>query len=51
MHMKVYCCQCKEWHDVDDVDFLDISEDLQGRDVMTFMCPLTMTEQQSNIVR
>ena len=28
-----------EWVDVEDVKFLNIEEDVQGRDVMTFECP------------
>lgn len=29
-----------EWLDVEDVKFLNIEEDVQGRDVMTFECPI-----------
>lgn len=47
--MRVYCSTCGEWYDTEKVDFLDISEDFQGRDVMTFMCMVCVTEQESNI--
>jgi hypothetical protein len=30
----------RAYHDADDVEFLDISEDIQGRDIMTFTCPV-----------
>ena len=28
-----------EWVDVESVTFLNIEEDFEGRDVMTFVCP------------
>ena len=36
---SVYCSGCKELHNVNDVEFLDISEGMQGEDRMTFTCP------------
>jgi len=35
---KVYCEHCSYWHFTDDVEFLNIEEDIQGRDVMHFEC-------------
>lgn len=29
----------KQYFDADKVEFLDIEEDMSGRDVMTFKCP------------
>ena len=37
----VYCkvCQCR--HEVNEVEFVNIEEDIQGQDVMTFLCHST----------
>ena len=35
---KVYCEWCNDWHYTDEVEFLNIEEDIQGRDVMYFEC-------------
>ena len=35
---KVYCEWCHDWHRTDEVEFLNIEEDIQGRDVMHFEC-------------
>ena len=35
---KVYCEWCQDWHYTDEVEFLNIEEDIQGRDVMHFEC-------------
>lgn len=37
--ITVLCSKCKERHDEQDVEFLNIEEDLWGRDVLTFKCP------------
>lgn len=37
----VLCKSCGEQHNTSDVEFLDIEEDIQGHDVMTFRCPTT----------
>lgn len=37
--IKVYCKKCKEWKTETEVEFLNIEEDIQGRDVLTFNCP------------
>ena len=44
--IRVYCTQCKKERDETTVAFLDISEDPQGRDLMTFEC-VCGTKQQS----
>jgi hypothetical protein len=39
---KVYfvrCYVCDMWHRTTDVEFLNCEEDIQGRDVMEFVCP------------
>ena len=45
--IKVYCKRCKEWHDEDDVGFVDIEEDMQGADILTFICPVCQSMQKS----
>lgn len=36
---SVWCPDCDEEHDTEEVEFLDISEGMQGEDRMTFKCP------------
>jgi hypothetical protein len=36
----VYCEGCSTFHLVDDVEFVNISEDMQGEDRLTFVCPV-----------
>jgi hypothetical protein len=38
--IKVVCSACKGWFNENDVEFLQIEEDMQGRDTLTFMCPV-----------
>ena len=40
-NMTVRCMACGEWHYTDEVEFLNVEEDMQGRDNMTFVCPET----------
>lgn len=45
--IKVKCKECDEWKDEDKTEFVDIEEDLQGRDILTFICPDCKTKQRS----
>jgi hypothetical protein len=47
--MFVICSECDEQHSPDDVEFVNIEEDFQGRDVITFVCPETGNEAKSNV--
>jgi hypothetical protein len=47
----VVCRACDGEHDVPDVEFVSIEEDVHGRDLMTFECPLTRTEEKSVVHR
>jgi len=38
--VKVICPTCKNLFNEDDVAFVNIEEDIQGRDVLTFECPI-----------
>jgi len=46
---KVSCPHCGE-HETSHVDFVNVQEDIQGRDVMTFACPVT-SEIHESVVR
>lgn len=37
--IQVRCPECGETHDERKVQFENIEEDIQGRDVLTFVCP------------
>ena len=45
--MIVICTECSEEHDTSEVKFLNIEEDMEGRDIMYFTCPVTNTETKS----
>ena len=45
--IKVMCGKCKDWIPEDETEFLDIEEDIQGADVLTFKCPHCKTTQKS----
>ena len=46
-NMIVVCSEWSEEHDTAEVKFLNIEEDIQGRDIMYFTCPVTNTETKS----
>ena len=46
-NMIVVCTECSEEHDTPEVKFLNIEEDMEGRDIMYFICPVTNTETKS----
>jgi hypothetical protein len=37
----VQCRECGEDHGTENVQFVNVEEDIQGRDVFTFVCPKT----------
>ena len=37
----VRCTQCNDEHFTEDVEMLNVEEDMQGRDVAFFECPMT----------
>jgi len=45
--MQVQCPECHEPHDPADVVFVNIEEDPQGRDLLTFICPVTGKETKA----
>ena len=51
MKNYVLCRECKEEHTNDEVECIDISEDIQGRDLIQFRCPVTKTITESFVYR
>lgn len=47
----VLCPACDTEHDSDEVNCLDIEEDIQGRDVITFECSYSNTIQKSLVYK
>jgi RNA polymerase subunit RPABC4/transcription elongation factor Spt4 len=45
--VKVNCKKCRRWVDEDLTTFVNIEEDFQGADVLTYICPYCRTEQKS----
>ena len=45
--IQVYCSKCEEFKDENDTEFVNIEEDIQGADVLTFICPDCGTKQKS----
>jgi RNase P subunit RPR2 len=37
--IRVYCKNCEEWMEESLVNFVDICEDMYGRDLLSFDCP------------
>jgi len=46
---SVQCSDCGEFK-TDEVEFLNIEEDFEGRDVMTFKCPVCGKDRKSLVV-
>lgn len=45
--ISVHCSTCPRWINEKEVKFLNIEEDIQGHDVLTFECPKCGTKQKS----
>lgn len=45
--VEVYCARCCQWSDEHDVQFENVEEDFQGRDLVEFICPHCHTHQKS----
>lgn len=45
--IKVNCSKCKQMVDEQDTTFVNIEEDFEGHDVLTFVCPICGTTQKS----
>ena len=42
----VNCSVCGKMHTTSEVKFLNIEEDIYGRDVMTYICPASLTNEE-----
>ena len=47
----VFCPECFMEHDTREVEFLGISEDIQGRDVMQYTCPVMGEDTHTLVYR
>jgi len=45
VNMFVICSGCKNAHSTTELTSIDIEEDISGRDVITFDCPVTGTRE------
>jgi hypothetical protein len=45
----VICKECSEEHITNEIEFLNIEEDIQGRDIMHFVCPITKQDTKSPV--
>ena len=43
----VRCPECGSTHTTEEIEFLDVAEDIEGRDVATFNCPVTHNSNTS----
>jgi hypothetical protein len=43
----VRCSECGSTHTVEEIELLDVSEDIEGRDVAAFNCPVTQNSTTS----
>lgn len=46
----VICRECGEEHDTIKVKFVNVEEDIHGRDVFIFACPITGTTTRSFVM-
>jgi transcription elongation factor Elf1 len=43
----VRCRECGQRHTTEEIELLDVAEDIEGRDVATFNCPVTQNSTTS----
>jgi len=43
----VVCTESSEVHSTEDIEFSNVEEDIQGWDIMYFICPITKMEARS----
>jgi Zn finger protein HypA/HybF involved in hydrogenase expression len=47
----VWCEDCLEWKDADEVNFVSIEEDSFGKDMLTFTCDKCGNDNKNNIIQ
>ena len=51
MRMKVNCSECGETHYTEDnIETVNIEEDIQGFDLLTYICPVTQKQTKSYVL-
>lgn len=50
-NFQVRCKHCNKWVDVDETEFIDISEDFQGYDLMKFKHKKCGTVSESRVTK
>ena len=45
--ITVRCSNCNRWWAEEKTEFINIEEDFEGADILTFKCPKCKTEQKS----
>ena len=50
MRMRVNCPKCGQYHYQGDVETINIEEDIQGFDILTYICPVTNEQTKSYIL-
>ena len=46
-NFTVVCTECSEEHSVNNLEFCNVEENMQGQDIMYFKCPVTGLETKS----
>jgi hypothetical protein len=49
--MRVHCPECGEDHNPEEVVFVGIEEDIHGRDLLAYVCPVTGKETKALVTR
>ena len=49
--LVVKCPECGQEHETEEVKFLNVEEDIQGRDVFYYVCPVTEKETKSLVYK
>jgi hypothetical protein len=47
----VKCPECGQEHNTEKVQFLNVEEDIQGRDIFYYVCPITQKETKSLVYK
>lgn len=50
MRMRVNCSKCGQYHYQGEIETINIEEDIQGYDLLTYICPVTLEQTKSYIL-
>lgn len=48
--MKVNCSKCHQTHRPGEIETINIEEDIQGYDLLTYICPVTKEKTKAYII-